>query len=164
MKSELHCEKIMKISSHHLSRIEKSVLKTWYHRRTKYYATCDIHERHQQGIPHYKGVSLLSCAEGETHYKYKQMASSIRRHCVPNRWKCMQDVWKQGLHHQQFQQLLLAIDADFLYYCAVHWLSRGVMFHHVFALHNKITVFVVQRGLNVPENTCCSLAWSKLHS
>jgi len=35
----------------------------------KYYTTCDIREKtHQQGIPHYRRVSFLSCGEGENNY------------------------------------------------------------------------------------------------
>ena len=34
----------------------------------KYYASCDIREKHEQGIPNYRGVSLLSCGEGENNW------------------------------------------------------------------------------------------------
>jgi len=46
----------------------KVCLKIWDHRHKKYYATYDIHERHQQGIPHYREVMLLSCIEGKNNW------------------------------------------------------------------------------------------------
>ena len=44
---------------------------------------------------------------------------------------------------------------DMLYYCDVRWLSRGAMLHYTYALDNEIATFVVLKGLDVPENTCC---------
>ncbi|KAI0238315.1 General transcription factor II-I repeat domain-containing protein 2A, partial [Lamellibrachia satsuma] len=68
--------------------------------------------------------------------------------------KTVNFVRARGLNHRQFQHLLAEMNAqyqDLLYYCEVRWLSRGVMLCRVYELRNEISLFMEQKGTEVPE-------------
>ena len=68
--------------------------------------------------------------------------------------KTVNFVRARGLNHRQFQHLLAEMNAqyqDLLYYCEVRWLSRRAMLRRVYELRNEISLFMEQKGTEVPE-------------
>ena len=80
--------------------------------------------------------------------------------------KTVNFILSQGLNHRQFQQLLLEVESQYgnlLYFCNVHWLSRGDMLHRVYRLREEIATFLEQKNINAAEfrnqKWVCNLAF-----
>ena len=95
---------------------------------------------------------------------FKVHASITKKICVTNQLK-MQYVMSvivktvnfvraRGLNHRQFHHLLAEMNAQYqnlLYNCEVRWLSRGAMLRRVYELRNEISLFMEQKGTEVPK-------------
>lgn len=68
--------------------------------------------------------------------------------------KAVNLVLSRALNHQHFKSVLEEVDAqygDLLYYCEVHWLSRGRMLQRAYELCEELATFLESKGFSLPE-------------
>jgi hypothetical protein len=57
-------------------------------------------------------------------------------------------IWSHELNHRQFKELLDRIKSEYgeIYYCEVHWLSKGRVMLHFLSLLEEIKAFHSETG------------------
>ncbi len=68
--------------------------------------------------------------------------------------KTINFILSRGLNYRQFRNLLDEIESqysDLLYFCKVHWLSRGAMLERVFDLREEIALFLEEKNVSAEE-------------